>query len=203
MRYILLFLALSVLSCKKENLTAVAVLKDGDIIFQTSKSAQSKAIQLATKSKYSHCGIIYRQGDDYYVFEAVQPVTRTPLQKWINRGEGSHYVVKRLKDSTALTPEKLVYMKQTGKKMTGKDYDLYFEWSNDRIYCSELVWKIYKEGAGVEVGKLQQLKDFDLSHPEVQKIMKKRYGNEIPLNERVISPASIFQSDKLYTVTQN
>jgi hypothetical protein len=29
----------------------------GDILFQTSKSAQSKAVQLATKSKYSHMGI--------------------------------------------------------------------------------------------------------------------------------------------------
>lgn len=29
-------------------------IKSGDIIFQTSKSNQSKAIQLATHSKYSH-----------------------------------------------------------------------------------------------------------------------------------------------------
>ena len=35
-------------------------IKDGDLIFQTSLSQQSKAIQLATKSKYSHCGIIYK-----------------------------------------------------------------------------------------------------------------------------------------------
>jgi len=32
---------------------------DGDIIFQVSKSAQSRAIQLATKSKYSHVGIVF------------------------------------------------------------------------------------------------------------------------------------------------
>jgi len=32
---------------------------NGDIIFQTSRSSQSKAIQLATNSKYSHMGIIY------------------------------------------------------------------------------------------------------------------------------------------------
>ncbi|HRG10273.1 MAG TPA: peptidoglycan peptidase, partial [Cyclobacteriaceae bacterium] len=34
-------------------------LKSGDIIFQTSQSSQSKAIQLATRSEYSHMGIIY------------------------------------------------------------------------------------------------------------------------------------------------
>ncbi len=33
--------------------------QNGDIIFQESKSSQSKAIQLATNSRYSHMGIIY------------------------------------------------------------------------------------------------------------------------------------------------
>ena len=62
-------------------------IKNGDLIFQTSLSGQSKAIQLATKSKYSHCGLIYKDGNDFYVFEAVQPVKRTPLDKWIARGQ--------------------------------------------------------------------------------------------------------------------
>lgn len=71
-------------------------LKNGDLIFQTSLSGQSKAIQVATKSKYSHCGIIYKDGKKLYVFEAVQPVKRTPLDKWIARGQDGKYVIKRL-----------------------------------------------------------------------------------------------------------
>jgi hypothetical protein len=62
-------------------------IKNGDLIFQTSLSEQSKAIQSATKSKYSHCGIIYRENKQYYVFEAVQPVKATALDRWIARGE--------------------------------------------------------------------------------------------------------------------
>ena len=57
-------------------------LKDGDLIFQTSRSSQSKAIQLATNSQYSHCGIVFKEGNSFYVFEAVQPVKRTPLAEW-------------------------------------------------------------------------------------------------------------------------
>ena len=33
-------------------------LKNGDLIFHTSQSSQSQAIQIATNSKYSHMGII-------------------------------------------------------------------------------------------------------------------------------------------------
>ena len=71
-------------------------IQSGDIIFQTSTSNQSKAIQLATNSKYSHMGIIYENDGAYFVYEAVQPVKLTPLQTWIQRGKNGHYVIKRL-----------------------------------------------------------------------------------------------------------
>lgn len=91
-------------------------IKDGDLIFQTSLSEQSKAIQLATKSKYSHCGIIYSENRQYYVFEAVQPVKTTALDQWIARGKDGHYVIKRLKNATQiLTPETIQKIKQEGE----------------------------------------------------------------------------------------
>lgn len=65
-------------------------IKNGDLIFQTSLSRQSKAIQLATKSKYSHCGIVFYDNGQFYVFEAIQPVKSTPLDKWIARGKDGH-----------------------------------------------------------------------------------------------------------------
>ncbi|WP_206680678.1 hypothetical protein [Hymenobacter polaris] len=37
-------------------------LREGDLIFHTSQSAQSQAIQLATHSPYSHCGLLYKTG---------------------------------------------------------------------------------------------------------------------------------------------
>lgn len=178
--------------------------QNGDIIFHTSKSSQSKAIQLATKSKYSHMGIIYETDGQFYVYEAVQPVKLTKLNDWIKRGENSHYVVKRLRDSDRLlTNESLKKMKVLGEKFKGKNYDIYFEWSDDKIYCSELVWKIYKEALDIEIGNLQELRDFDLTNDMVKNKMKERYGDKIPYDEKVISPGTMFESDKLLTVSEN
>jgi uncharacterized protein YycO len=178
-------------------------LQDGDIIFQTSKSSQSKAIQLATKSRYSHMGLIYEKNNIIYVFEAVQPVKLTLLNDWINRGYKKHYVVKRLKDSDKiLTSDVRLKMKKVGERFMGKDYDIYFEWSDKRIYCSELVWKIYKEAANIEIGKLETLKDFDLSNKIVKQKLTERYGDNIPMDETVISPESMFDSDKLITIKE-
>lgn len=182
-------------------LTRDGVLRNGDIIFQSSMSGQSKAVQLATHSKYSHCGIVVLDGSKAYVVEAVQPVSITPLARWISHGDDGHYVVKRLVNAdSVLTPETLERMKAVGEDFIGKKYDRTFEWSDDKIYCSELVWKIYKRGAGIEVGKLGRLRDFDLTHEEVKKVMKDRYGDDIPLNDVVISPVDIYNSDLLKQV---
>ena len=179
-------------------------IQNGDIIFHTSKSRQSQAIQLATGSKYSHMGIIYEDHGKYFVYEAVQPVKLTPLADWKKRGENGHYVIKRLKNAEeVLSPAVLSNMKEVGQQYLGKSYDIYFNWSDEKIYCSELVWKIYKEAADIEIGTLENLSDFDLSSDYVQSIMTERYGNNIPLNEKVISPAAMFNSSLLVTVEEN
>lgn len=179
-------------------------IQEGDIIFQSSSSPLSMAIQLATRSKYSHCGIIFKDNGTWYVYEAVQPVRSTPLDQWIAQGDGGKFVIKRLANAKqALSTTVINKMKQASRQFMGKDYDGTFEWSDDRIYCSELVWKVYKNAAGIEVGQLKKLKDFDLSSPQVKAKLKEHYGNNIPLNEPVISPVAIFDSPLLVTVRSN
>ena len=91
-------------------------------------------------------------------------------------------------------------MRAVGETYRGRGYDLYFEWSDERIYCSELVWKVYKRAVGIEIGHLQRLRDFDLSHPVVRQKLRERYGSRIPSDEPVISPAAMFNSDQLIEV---
>ncbi len=179
-------------------------LKDGDLIFQSSFSGQSLAIQLATKSIYSHCGIVFFRNGEPFVLEGVQPVSYAPLDEWIARGDKNQYAVKRLKNAEELvTKEVIENMKLEGEKLLGKNYDLTFEWSDDKIYCSELIWKIYKRALNIEIGKLQKLREFDLSSDVVKTKLKERYGTNIPLDEDVISPGAIFESEVLETVEIN
>lgn len=176
-------------------------VKDGDIIFQTSESKQCEAVRIATNSKFSHCGIIYTLNGKKVVFEAVQPVKITPLNDWIKHGRNKSVLIKRLKNAnTILTTEVLTKMKKYGTQFKNKDYDLYFEWSDDKIYCSELVWKIYKNGANIELCKLAKLKSFNLSNPIVKEILKERYGSKIPLDEEVVAPSQLVNSLLLETI---
>lgn len=178
-----------------------ADLRDGDIIFQVSRSPQSKAIQKATGSRYSHMGIIIHRSGFPQVFEAAAKVRYTPLSDWIRRGVGRRYVVKRLRNADyLLNGETLSKLRRVAEELRGKPYDPWFEWSDTRIYCSELVWKIYKRTLEMEVGRPQKLGDLNLSAPVVKKELQKRYGRRIPLNERVITPTAMFNSKELVTV---
>lgn len=189
---------------KKGKAAQTKELKVGDIIFQSSMSGQSYAIQLATGSKFSHVGMIIKDQGELKVIEAVQPVKITSLKTWISHGDDNHYWVKRLKSADSLLTDSVVHLlDSTSRSYLGKNYDLYFGWSNERIYCSELVWKTYHHALGLEIGKLKKLSSFDLTHPVVKQKLKERYGNKIPLNEKVISPGDMFESDLLELISQN
>ena len=174
-------------------------LREGDILFQSLETSQSQAIALATKSEFTHCGILLKNGDELMVYEAVGPVKYTPLKKWIGSGNDGRVVVRRL-SATSLSGADLDKMHQSAKSHLGKRYDFGFNWSDEEIYCSELVWKIYKEGKNIELGKPRAMKTFDLSSAEVKRAMRQRYGNNIPYDEPMISPQQVYESELLETV---
>jgi hypothetical protein len=46
------------------------------------------------------------------------------------------------------------------------------------------VWKIYERALGVKVGRLQELREFDLTDAAVRAKMRERYGKDVPLDDR-------------------
>lgn len=201
-RHLLLALVLCCLSVPMY--AAQPAVRDGDIIFHTSRSSQSLAVQAATRSKYSHMGLVWFRDGKPFVIEAVATVRATPLDRWIARGQGGKFVVKRLRDAErTLTPQALTKLQSAFTPLLGKPYDLTFEWSDERIYCSELVWKAYDRALGVRIGALDQVRDFNLSHPAVRAKMRERYGDRVPLDEPVISPGVMFDSPLLVTIAAN
>ncbi|QYN45492.1 YiiX family permuted papain-like enzyme [Gilliamella sp. ESL0441] len=198
MRFILIFILLfSCFICE-----ANYQPKDGDIIFQSSQSSQSKAVEQATNSPYSHMGIIFIKNGKPYVFEAGSKVTYTSLKSFIERGKKRNYVIKRLKDHN-LSLKETNKLKLVAKTFENKPYDIWFGWDDNYIYCSELVWKIYNRALNLKIGQLQNIKDFNLSSAAVKQKLKARYGDKIPFQETVISPVAMFNSPLLITVDQH
>lgn len=172
-------------------------LKNGDIVFITNPSGQGKAIQLATKSKYTHVGIVFMENGKPMVYHAVEPVSKNTFEEFVSMSADNKYEIRRLKDQSLLSPEVVHKMIQEAKSKLGTHYDSGFSWSDEELYCSEFVWKLYNHNLKLELGKLKSLKEFDLSHPKVKEIMEQRYGKSIPLDEKMISPGDMFTSNLL------
>jgi len=196
-KYIVIIVSLlSLSSCNGESYTP----KNGDIIFHTSKSRQSKMISEVTKSELTHVGIVLIKNGKPYVFEAVQPVKLTPLNQWISRGVDSKYIVMRSKKT--LTETDLFKMEEYGQSQLGKNYDVKFQWSDDKMYCSELVYKVF-ESAGITLSKKHTFKDYDLNGEKTKEAIRARYNTSINLNETVVTPVDLRNSTKLKVVFSN
>jgi hypothetical protein len=177
--------------------------RDGDLIFQSSYSDQSRAIEKATRSPFSHMGVVFLDQDKPMVWEAVGPVRFVSLADFVRHGRQNRFAVRRLKDAArVLTPDVTDRMKNQAAKWLGRPYDWYFEWTDDRLYCSEYAWKIYERGAGVRLGEPRKLGQFDLDDPLVKAKLRERWPEGPPLDEPMVPPSRLYDSDLLETVKE-
>ncbi len=171
-------------------------LREGDIVFQGNPGAQSDAIRDATGSPFTHCGVVFRHEGRWHVVEAVQPVRTTPLDQWIGRSLPGTYRAYRLKQE--LEAGGVEKARAWAGRQLGKDYDLKFRWDEGALYCSEFVWKLYREG-GIELCRPKTFRDYKLDAPTVKAIIDQRYGGlgNLPLDETVVAPGDLVQSPLL------
>lgn len=169
-------------------------VRDGDVVFQTSRSRQSQAIQLATDSPYSHVGIIEVTPKGTFVIEAIGKVSRTPWPAWKKRGVDGKVTIARPR---SLDSKQLAKVLGEARKFLGRPYDAKFGWGDERIYCSELVYKAYARGAGVKPGKLQKIRELKLTGIEKQVI--ERY-QKIPWDLELVTPASVAEAPVFETI---
>ena len=193
---ILLIIALPFTSMVMETVTAqtkpIMDVREGDVIFQTSLSQQSPLIQIATRSKITHCGIVVMKNGKPYVLETLKTLVVTPLDKFIARGEDGKYWLKRSNKENI----RIKY-----GSYLGKPYDLAFKFDNDKFYCSELIYDIYKNQLGIELCKPKKVNDYLIlgtsNLPQIKKAMKKR---GITQEQYAVAPVDIFESNHLKDV---
>ncbi len=175
------------------------VIREGDVVFSSSKEGQGNAVIIATRSPYSHCGIVFQHEGKMMVLEAVQPVGVVSLQTFMARSDAGTFMARRLK--TPIAQEKYQAARVWAMGQIGKNYDGRFLWDDKNLYCSELVWKVYQH-AGVELCKPRFFKDYALDHPEVRALIRERFGSEqaMPKNERIVAPSDLATSELLEEV---
>jgi hypothetical protein len=167
-------------------------VQEGDILFQPlPHGALVDAIEGVSLSIYSHCGIVERKGDQWYVLEAIGPVTETPLGDWIARGRSGYFDAFRLKDE--LQP-KIPAILAAGRTYLGRPYDKHYSFDDERIYCSELVFKAVKAATGVALGKVERLGELNWQPHEA---FIRSIEGYVPKDREMITPQSLSEAKEL------
>lgn len=175
-----------------QSLPVDEVVREGDVIFQTTKTHQSVLIQIGTRSRVTHCGIVVMRDGEPYVLETLRTLVLTPLDEFIARGVGGKYWLKRSERESI----KIEY-----DHLLGKSYDAAFSFDNDIYYCSELVYDIYKNQLGIELCKPKKIDDYLIlctdKIPQIENTMKRR---GITKEQYAVAPVDIFESEYLNVV---
>lgn len=176
-------------------------ISEGDIIFIQSQTEQASAIAEATGSLWTHVGIIVKKSGAWHVAEAVGPLQVNSLKSFINRSRNESFKVMRFKYfSQKMLPQ--LYM---NLYKYNQPYDIFFEFSDDRIYCSELTYKVFKATTGRGIGTLEKVGDLKLDGPFVKKLIEERLtsiGKELNPDEPIITPVQQSRDPNLVTIAE-
>lgn len=170
--------------------------QEGDIAFQTlPHNALNDMIEGSTGSPYTHCGILHRAGSEWKVIEAIGPVKETSITAWQMQGREGHFTVYRLK---AKYRDKIPAFIKAAQGYEGLPYDIHYEMDDKAIYCSELVYKAFRQATGEEIGHLQKVRE--LKWQPYEAVIKQIEGGTVPLDRVLITPRSVTEAPQLEKV---
>jgi len=171
-----------------ENIICDSTLKSGDLVFRKGRSAVSQVVLLADKeSSYSHVGIVFIENNNYYIIHTtpdesesgIDYVIKEKVSDFFSSEKASRGSVYRLKKQFANSANSASLFANTffEKRIIFDDeFDLE---SEDKMYCTELVWKAYQK-----VG-------IDLIQGNFETI-------SLPfINDFIVMPSSLLNSDYL------
>ena len=170
--------------------------QEGDLLFQSlPMNPVVQTIEGASQSPYSHCGIVIKKHNEWFVLEAIGPVKETPLSNWVAQGREYHFDAFRLHDLyTKFIPNFI----KAAYTYIGRPYDIRYRLDDENIYCSEIIYKAFLTASKLELGS--KIKLGDMNWKPYEFTIRQLEGGQLPLERQMITPVSITLDAKLFHV---
>ncbi len=171
MKYFLLFISFSSFS-----------LEIGDVILQPLHCRICSVIENETQSIYSHIGVVIKK-NPILVAEAFQEVRVVSLQEFLSKTQRNQDV-KVIRNPEFQYIDKDQFLNDFYHHFFGLPYDSKFLWSNNKLYCSELIYKLFK------FYNISQPEPKIMSFSREKEFWEQYFEGNIPSRQLGISPAS-------------
>lgn len=171
--------------------------QEGDILFQSlPRNEIVNAIEGATGSPWSHCGLVAKDDGRWVVYEAIGEVRKTPLDEFYRRGRDWQFAAYRFKGDDAADIPRVI---ERARGYLGRPYDTRYRMDDESIYCSELIYKAYRDATQGSLGKLVRLGD--LKWRPYRQIIERLEGGPVPVEREMITPRDLALAEPLSFVT--
>ena len=115
--------------------------------------------------------------------------------EWLARGQGGGFAIYRLRSPhDQLVPAFIA----EARTHLGKPYDVRYQWDDERIYCSELVFKAYEQAGGLPLGQMVRLDELDWK--PFRATIEHFEGGPVPLGRELITPRDLARAEQLEEV---
>jgi len=168
-------------------------LHDGDIVFR----GTNWGVATLTASKWTHCGVVFKENGQWIVYDAVGKRSKPKtLKEW----KRFPYIYRVVRPKTPLSEQQLKKAKRYLKNNWNKYYDNSYCWTDNKQYCSELVWKSY-HAAGVDLTEPRKVNSFlvykILPEKAIKKIIKQK---GFSIEDPMVPPCDLVHSTKVRRV---
>ncbi|CAN5567095.1 hypothetical protein BH10BAC4_BH10BAC4_11590 [soil metagenome] len=188
--------------------SAQARLREGDLLFQTNACGPlCESINKVTEGykgfDFNHCALVIKVKNSLQAIEAIgEDVHLISIEKFYERSKGINpIVVGRLRPSYQhalkdISTRALSYLNTA--------YDPYYELDNGKLYCSELIYELFKSSDnGEPIFPLAPMTFKDPVTKEIfdgWKIYYQSLNHPIPEGKPGINPGGLSLSDKISIV---
>ncbi|HLD99100.1 MAG TPA: YiiX/YebB-like N1pC/P60 family cysteine hydrolase [Bdellovibrionota bacterium] len=186
-----------------------SVVQTGDVVFIEIDNFFLTRVARILGGWANHLGIVIGDKDEAFtVAESTIPVSRTSaLCKFLKRSTNGLVAIRRY--AGPIGPEEYARIKAEALARVGVLYDLKFNFDTKRQYCSKFVHEIFKSALNVELGIIETLGELherakaSPTYDDDVTFWKIYFTGEIPDDQRIITPESLYRDDQLITVFDN
>jgi len=169
--------------------------REGDIVLQHLGTKLGSVISDVTNSQYSHCGMVVEKNGEPHVIEAIGPVRIIHVKDWLRQGHRRRFTQLRPRD---LSKTQIANVIAEAKTFMGRPYDILYELDDEKIYCSELVYKAFNQALNIDVGKKERLRD--LNWKPHQAFIRQLVRGNVPMDRVMVTPESLMHNKHLKLV---
>ncbi|MFL6627858.1 MAG: YebB family permuted papain-like enzyme [Vitreoscilla sp.] len=176
-------------------------LQVGDIVFTRIGAYPFRKVAEATGTWTNHVGIVLDvSGPEPTIGESRFPLSgSTTLSRFVARSAGGRVAVMRL--PVPLTPAQQQAVAAAAAQRRHVFYDTGFDAHSHRQFCSRYVREVLQQGAGVEVGEVQSLRQLLAAAPQADVgFWRAWYFGNIPWQRETVTPASVLNTPGLTPV---